>query len=63
MQTTSTHHLFCYHDNGFYGESPVAVVEEVLQRGTKKINDENVMQSFLPKIVDVWNSSCQKISL
>jgi DNA modification methylase len=34
----------------------VAVVEKVFETGPEQINHENVVQAFLAKIIDIWDS-------
>lgn len=38
-----TYHLFGHHDDGFDGESAVAMVKEILQTGAQEIDDQNVV--------------------
>lgn len=45
--------MFCYHDDGFGGETTIAVVEQVLERRSKEINDEDVVKAFLAEVVHV----------
>lgn len=52
-------HLLGNHDNGLDGESAVAVVEEILQGRTKEVNDKNVVEAFLAKVIDIGNTSCE----
>lgn len=53
-----TYHLLGYHDNSLDGELPVAVVEQVLQAGAEKVDDQNVVEAFLAEIIDIRNPSC-----
>jgi hypothetical protein len=52
MQIKS-HHLLRNHDNCLDRESPVAEVKEILQTWSKEVNDQNVVESFLAKIIDI----------
>lgn len=52
-----THHLLGYHHNSLCGEAAVAVIEEILQRRTEKIDNEDVVQTLLSEIVDIGNAS------
>jgi hypothetical protein len=54
-------HLLGDHDHSLDGESAVAVVEEILQRRAKQVNDKNVVEAFLAKVIDIGNTSCEKI--
>jgi ABC-type transporter Mla MlaB component len=45
--------LLGYHDNRLDGELPVAVVEQVLQAGAEKVNNEDVVQALLAKVVNI----------
>lgn len=47
------YHLLGHHDNGLDGKPPVAVVKEVFQRGTQQIYDQDVVKTFLTKVVDI----------
>lgn len=57
-----THHLLSYHDNRFGGESPVAVVKEILQARTEQVDHQDVVQTLLAKVIDVRNASCGRVS-
>lgn len=52
-----TYHLLRYHNHGFGCKSTIAVIEQVLEGGSKEVNDENVVQALLAKIVDIWDAS------
>jgi hypothetical protein len=52
----NTNHLFCNHDDGFNRKLPIAVVEEVLQTRSEQIDDQNVVQALLAKVVDIRNT-------
>jgi hypothetical protein len=61
-----THHLFCDHDNGLETKPPVAVVEEVLEGWTEQVDNQDVVETFLTKVVDIGNTSCvgaQRVSM
>ena len=51
-----THHLFCCHAYGLDAELASTHVEEVLKIRTKQIDYEDIVESFLPKIVDLRNT-------
>jgi hypothetical protein len=48
-----SHHLLRNHDNCLDRESPVAEVKEILQTWSKEVNDQNVVESFLAKVIDI----------
>ena len=47
-------HLLSHHDGGFESEAAAAPLKQILKRWTKEVNDENVMQAFLAKVIDTW---------
>jgi hypothetical protein len=49
--------LLRHHYHGLGCESSVAMVEEIFERGAKKIDDKNVVEAFLAKIVDIRDAS------
>lgn len=51
------YHLLRNHNNRFDREAPVTMVKEIFQTGSKQVNDENVVQTFLAKVVDIGNAS------
>jgi ABC-type transporter Mla MlaB component len=51
-------HLLGDHDDGLDGEATSAVVEEVLERGSEQVNDKNVVEAFLAKVIDIGDASC-----
>jgi len=53
---TTTHHLLCNHHCGLDGESPVAVVKEILETGAEQVDDEDVVQTLLAKVVDIGDA-------
>ena len=54
-------HLLGDHDDSLDGESAVAVVEEVLQGRTQQVNNKNVVEAFLAKVIDLGNTSYEKM--
>jgi hypothetical protein len=52
----SGQHLFGDHDHRFDGEAASAVVEEVFERRTQQVNDQNVVKTLLAKIIHIGNS-------
>ncbi len=55
--TWATNHLFGYHDDCLDGEPAVAVIEEILERGSKQVDNENVVQPFLAEVVYIRDAS------
>ena len=55
------YHLFGYHHDCLRGESPIAMVEQVFQTGPKQVDDEDVVEAFLPEIVHIWNASWERL--
>ena len=53
----SGQHLLRNHDDRLDGELAVAHVKQVFQRGSEQIYDEDVVQPFLAKVVDIRNAS------
>ena len=51
-------HLLCGHTNGLDAELAVAEVEEIFQVRTQEVDDENVMETLLSKMVDLRNADC-----
>lgn len=49
----STYHLLGNHDNCLDGKLPVAVIEKILQAGAEKVNNEDVVETFLTKVIDI----------
>ena len=58
-----TYHLLGHHDDRLDGELSVAVVEEVLQTGSEKVNDENVVETLLAKVIDIRDPGCTRLVL
>jgi hypothetical protein len=52
-----TYHLLGYHHNGLGGEPAVAVVKEILETGTEKVDNEDVVQTLLAEVIDIGNAS------
>ena len=47
------------HHNGFDGESPVAMIEQILQTGAQQVDNQYVVQAFLAKVIDIRNTGCK----
>ena len=45
------YHLLCNHYHCLGGESPVAVIEEVFEGGSEKVNDEDIVKAFLAEVI------------
>lgn len=56
-----TYHLLGYHDHRLDGELSVAVVEQVLQAGAEEVNDQNVVEALLAKVIDIRDPGCNKL--
>jgi hypothetical protein len=54
-------HLLGDHDNGLGGEAAVAVVKEILQGRSQQVDDKNVVETFLAKVIDIGDTSCEGI--
>lgn len=52
-----TYHLLGHHHNGLSGEPAVAVVKEILETGTEKVDNEDVVQALLAEVIDIGNAS------
>ena len=52
----TTHHLLCCHAYRLNGELASTHVEEVLKIRTKQIDYEDIVESFLPEMVDLRNA-------
>jgi hypothetical protein len=52
------YHLPSRHTNGLDRKFPTTHVEQIFQTWSKKVNNENVVQSFLPKVVYLRNALC-----
>ena len=53
-----TNHLLGDHDYSLDGELPVAVVEQILQTGAQQVDDQDVVQALLAKVVDIRDPGC-----
>lgn len=53
-----TNHLFRSHANCFDGELAAAEVEEVFQVRAQEVNNENIVETLLTKMVDLRNADC-----
>jgi hypothetical protein len=51
-------HLLGDHDDSLDGEAASAVVEEILERRSEQVNDKNVVEAFLAKVIDIGDASC-----
>ena len=51
-------HLLGDHDYSLDRELPVAVVEQVLQTGAQQVDDQDVVQALLAKVVDIRDPGC-----
>lgn len=38
------------------------MVEKVLQAGAEEVNDQDVVQTLLAKVVDIGNTGCRTVS-
>lgn len=52
------HHLPGGHADGFDGEFSATHVEEIFETGPQKVDDENVVQALLTKVVDLRDTGC-----
>jgi len=50
-------HLLGDHDDSLGREATVAVIEQVFERGTQQVNDEDVVQALLTEVVNVRDTS------
>lgn len=55
-----TYHLFRDHDNGLDRKPTITIIEQILETGTQQVNDQDVVQPFLAKVVDVRDAGCRK---
>lgn len=51
-----THHLPSSHANGLDRELASTHIEEVLETGPEQIDNEDIVEAFLTKVVDLWDS-------
>ena len=54
----SEYHLLCSHADSLDGELAPTHVEQVLQARPQKIDDEDVVQALLPKVVYLRDTGC-----
>jgi hypothetical protein len=59
-RSISTNHLLGDHNNGLGREPAVAVIEEILETRSEKVNDEDVVQTLLSKVVDIGDTGCDR---
>ena len=52
-----THHLFRCHADGFDAELAAAHVKEVLEVGAEEVNDEDIVEALLAKVVHLGDAS------
>jgi hypothetical protein len=52
-----TYHLVSEHEHSLELELALAVIEEVLERGTQQVNDHHIVISFHAEPMNVWNSN------
>ena len=51
-----THHLLRSHTDRLDGELAPAHVEQVLEVGAEEVNDKDIVESLLSKVVDLWHT-------
>lgn len=54
------YHLLGNHHHSLGREAAVAVVEEVLQTRAEKVDDQNIVQALLAKVIDIRDTSYKK---
>lgn len=59
----NTYHLLSNHDDSLDGELAVAVIEQVLQARTEKVNDQNVVEALLAKVINIRDPGYTSVSL
>ena len=52
-----TYHLPCRHAYSLDGELAATHVEEVLEIRTEEVDDEDIVEALLTKVVDLGNTS------
>lgn len=57
--SNNTNHLLGDHHDSLGREPAVAVIEEVLEARSKKVDNENVVQTLLSEVVDIGDTSCK----
>jgi hypothetical protein len=55
-----TNHLLGDHNNGLGREPAVAMIEEVLETRSKKVDNEDVVQTLLSEVVDIGDTGCRR---
>ena len=48
-----TYHLLCHHYNGLGWKSSIAVIKKVFQRGSKEVNDEDIVKTLLAEVINI----------
>lgn len=51
-------HLLSSHDDSLDAEFTTAHVEEVLERRSEQVDDEDVVKAFVSKVVDLGDAGC-----
>ena len=54
------HHLVSKHEHSLKRELPTAIVEQVLEARTKKINHHHIILPLNAVPLQVWNASCNE---
>lgn len=54
-----THHLFGCHYDSLDAELSPAHIKEVFQARPQQVDDQNIMQAFLSKIIDLGDTGCK----
>jgi hypothetical protein len=57
MQGTGPHHLSCSHADGLYRELLPVHVKKIFETGSEEVDDQDIVQTFLEKVVDLRDSS------
>lgn len=52
------HHLPGSHADGLDAELPIAHVEKIFETRPQKVDDEDIVQAFLTKMVDLRDADC-----
>ena len=53
----TANHLLRYHHNSLRRESSIAVIKQIFERGSEEVDDEDVVQAFLAKVIDIRDTS------
>lgn len=61
MGLSVSHHLPCCHADCLGGELAVAHIEEVFQAGAEEVDDEDIVEAFLTKVVDLRYAGCKDV--